>query len=130
MKSKSVYCRLGRSLLGSSLLFSSWAFAVQKSAPEATPENIAKGETIYKKQCQMCHGEKGAGDGPAGKRLNPKPVDLTNKEHMASETDEELFKTITKGHGPMPAFERKLKEEERWMVLHYVRTFSGTSQTK
>jgi hypothetical protein len=66
------------------------------------------------------------GDGPAGKRLNPKPFNLTDREQMASKSDEYLFKDITKGKGSMPAFERKLKEEERWMVIHYVRTFSGT----
>jgi mono/diheme cytochrome c family protein len=91
---------------------------------EPTPENIAKGEAIYRKHCQMCHGGKGMGDGPAGKRLNPKPYDFTDKAKMAKLTDEDMFKQITKGAGPMPAFERKLKPEERWMVLHYVRTFS------
>jgi mono/diheme cytochrome c family protein len=72
----------------------------------------------------MCHGEKGLGDGPAGKRLNPKPFNLTDKEQMASKTDAYLFKNITKGEGSMPAFERKLKEAERWMVIQYIRTFS------
>ncbi|MCI0625114.1 MAG: cytochrome c [Acidobacteria bacterium] len=108
-------------LLGAALLLSTLAFA-QKVEP--TPENLSKGQAIYKKHCQMCHGVNGVGDGPAGKRLNPKPYNLTDKEKMAGETDEHLFKNITKGKGPMPAFQRKLKEPERWMVLHYVRTFS------
>jgi hypothetical protein len=69
---------------------------------------------------------KGARRRSCGKRLNPKPFNLTDKEQMASKTDEYLFKDITKGEGSMPAFERKLKEEERWMVIHNVRTFSGT----
>ena len=108
-------------LLGSFLLLSTMAFA-QKVEP--TPENISKGQAIYKKHCQMCHGATGMGDGPAGKRLNPKPYNFQDKEKMAAETDEHLFKDITKGKGPMPAFERKLKENERWIVLHYIRTFA------
>jgi mono/diheme cytochrome c family protein len=72
----------------------------------------------------MCHGETGLGDGPAGKRMNPKPSNFHDKEKMATVTDEDLLKQITKGKGPMPPFERKLKENERWMVLHYVRTFA------
>jgi mono/diheme cytochrome c family protein len=108
-------------MLGSFLFLSMTAFA-QKVEP--TPENLSKGQAIYKKHCQMCHGATGMGDGPAGKRLNPKPYNLQDKEKMASHTDEELFKEITKGKGPMPAFERKLKENERWMVLHYIRTFA------
>ena len=118
--------RLATWLISTLFLCSPAVMAFRMNAVEATPEDLAKGQAIYKKHCQMCHGEKGLGDGPAGKRLNPKPFDLTDKEQMASKTDEYLFKDITKGKGPMPAFERKLKEEERWMVIHYVRTFSGT----
>lgn len=107
--------------LGAWLLLATTSLA-QKVEP--TPENISKGEAIYKKHCQMCHGATGMGDGPAGKRMNPKPHNFQDKEKMAAATDEHLFKEITKGKGPMPAFERKLKENERWMVLHYIRTFA------
>ena len=108
-------------VLASVLLLSTTAVA-QKIEP--SPENISKGEAIYKKHCLMCHGATGLGDGPAGKRLNPKPYNFQDKEKMGAETDEHLFKELTKGKGPMPAFERKLKENERWMVLHYIRTFA------
>ena len=30
------------------------------AAAKASPESIANGETIYKRQCQMCHGATGA----------------------------------------------------------------------
>src|SRR5437867_1490972 len=79
-------------MLGSFLLLSTTAFA-QKVEP--TPENIGKGEAIFKKHCQMCHGATGMGDGPAGKRLNPKPYNFQDKEKMAALTDEQLFKVIT-----------------------------------
>ena len=108
-------------ILGCLLLLSTVALA-QKVEP--TPENISKGEAIYKKNCLMCHGETGLGDGPAGKRMNPKPSNFQDKEKMAAKTDEDLLKQITKGKSPMPPFERKLKENERWMVLHYIRTFA------
>lgn len=107
--------------LGFLLLMSTVAFP-QRIEP--TSENIGKGEAIYKKHCLMCHGETGLGNGPAGKRMNPKTSNFHDKEKMATVTDEDLLKQITKGKGPMPPFERKLKENERWMVLHYVRTFA------
>src|SRR5262245_53757049 len=120
--------RLAILLISTLLSCSPTVMGFGKNEVEATPENLAKGQAIYKKNCQMCHGEKGVGDGPAGKRLNPKPFNLTDKEQMASKTDEHLFKGVTKGQGSMPAFERKLKEDERWMVIHFVRTFSGTGE--
>lgn len=97
-------------------------FAAQKLEPGQ--ENLEKGQAIYKKHCQVCHGEKGLGDGPAGKRMNPKPLNFADKEKMAKIDNDHLFKDISKGKGPMPAFERKLKEDERRMVIHYIRTFS------
>ena len=85
-------------ILGSFLLFSSTLALAQRVEP--TSENISKGEAIYKKHCQMCHGATGLGDGPAGKRINPKPSNFQDKEKMAAETDEDLLKQITKGKGP------------------------------
>ncbi len=99
--------------------------AEETKGPESNEESVAKGKVIYKKQCQMCHGEKGLGDGPAGRLLNPKPMNFTDKEKMDKLNDEKLFETITKGNGPMPPFERKLSEADRWHVAHYVRTFEG-----
>ncbi len=121
MTTRSSFYAARSAMLGSAVFLSTMAFA-QKV--ERTPENIGKGEAIYKKHCQMCHGATGLGDGPAGKRLKPKPYNFQDKEKMSAQTDEHLFKDITKGEGPMPAFERKLKENERWMVLHYIRTFA------
>lgn len=37
-----------------------------------------KGKEIYDKRCLWCHGEKGAGDGPAAETLNPPPRDFTS----------------------------------------------------
>lgn len=39
--------------------------------------NAQKGKEIYDMRCWWCHGENGAGDGPAAERLNPPPRDFT-----------------------------------------------------
>jgi mono/diheme cytochrome c family protein len=129
MKARPAQAIVG-STLGMLLLLFPAVLATMKDPVEATPENITKGQTIYKKHCQMCHGERGLGDGPAGKRLNPKPANFADREKMAKMTDDYLFSEITKGEGSMPAFERKLKPEERWQVIRYVRTFARIEQAK
>lgn len=40
--------------------------------------NAENGRGIYEKRCWWCHGEKGAGDGPAAEFLNPPPRDFTS----------------------------------------------------
>ncbi len=91
---------------------------------ETTQENIEKGQAIYKKRCLMCHGERWMGDGPAGKRMKPKPLSFADREKMAKLDDDHLFKRISQGEKSMPAFDRKLREEQSWMVIHYIRTLS------
>lgn len=40
--------------------------------------DAGKGKEIYDKRCWWCHGEQGAGDGPAAESLNPPPRDFTS----------------------------------------------------
>jgi len=56
--------RLATWLISTLFLCSPAVMAFRMNAVEATPENLAKGQAIYKKHCQMCHGEKGLGGGP------------------------------------------------------------------
>ena len=97
------------------------AKAVENPVP-ADDKIIAEGETLYQRNCRMCHGEAGKGDGPATARIKPAPPDITTAEAQDRMTDGELFYKITVGKRPMREFESKLSEEERWNVVHFLRT--------
>ena len=92
----------------------------------ATPEAIAAGMRIYENRCANCHGVNGDGKGPKAEELSVAPADFHNARAMAAVTDGELYWQITKGARPMPSFE-SLKEEERWQLVDYVRTFAQRS---
>ena len=75
--------------------------------------------TLYKKNCMMCHKADGKGY-PA-----MKTPDFTDKEWQASKKDEELIESVSKGKPPMPAFDKKLSEEEiKLLVTDVVRKFA------
>ncbi len=112
------------------LLLGSMAYALGRNPVEATQDSISKGHAIYKKNCQICHGEKGHGDGPAARTLKHKPFDFTDKSKVEKLTDEEMFQVISKGEDPMPPFERKLNEADRWHVINFVKTFAGVEPPK
>ena len=78
------------------------------------------GEAIFIKNCKSCHGEPGKNN-PA--KIIPVPKDPASKEYQ-NQTDGSLFYKLTTGRGPMPSFANILKEEERWQVLSFVRTFN------
>ncbi len=101
-------------------------FLVEKPVP--TREAFMKGKALFEKQCAVCHGEKGAGEGQASYLLYPKPRDFTRNEFrlvsttQMKATNEDLFKTITRGMpgSSMPSWEH-LSDQDRWALVYYVR---------
>jgi len=82
---------------------------------------IALGKAVFEAQCVSCHGATGIGDGVAAKDLEKSPGNLTEAE-MQAQTDGALFWKITTGRAPMTAFGDTLSVEQRWQVVHYIRT--------
>lgn len=103
--------------------------------PPETPELLATGQRLYEKQCAVCHGAQGAGDGPAAYLLYPKPRDFTQNEFRLvstssmQATNEDLFRTITRGMpgSAMPSWEA-LTPRERWALVYYVRRLTKTAE--
>jgi len=89
-----------------------------------TPKAIGLGMSTYQDRCQNCHGGNGNGKGERAEKLSIAPSDFTDGHAMSKLTDGELFWKISDGHRPMPAFQGKLSEEERWQLVDYIRTFS------
>jgi mono/diheme cytochrome c family protein len=91
--------------------------------PIASDDDVlAEGQRLYERNCRMCHGETGLGDGPATARIKPAPPDITTADAQDRMTDGEMFYKITVGKRPMREFESRLTEDERWSVVHYLRT--------
>lgn len=92
---------------------------------ELTPEVLAAGKASYEKQCVLCHGDGFEGDGSAVAMFQQKPPDLSTREARERLTDGEIFYKMTVGKKPMPSMKTKLSEEERWQVVHYVRSLQA-----
>ncbi|MBI5539686.1 MAG: cytochrome c [Bacteroidia bacterium] len=82
--------------------------------------SVSDGEAIYLKTCQSCHGIPGKENFA---KLNPSPGDLST-DKVQKQLDGELFFKITMGRGLMPSFKNVLKEEERWKLISYLRSFN------
>jgi mono/diheme cytochrome c family protein len=104
--------------------------AAAKQNPVVPDEKSnAAGKRLYVKNCQACHGVAGHGDGPAAYANKPRPRDLSEPQ-IASQTDGEFFWKITTGKKPMPGYEQKLTEEQRWQVVNYLRVLEPRPTTK
>lgn len=82
---------------------------------------------VFLDKCSECHGETGQGNGPQAKMYDPRPAPLTDTTRLATVTDGELFYVISNGHKPMPAYKKKLTDDQRWQLVQLVRAFSRTS---
>jgi mono/diheme cytochrome c family protein len=92
----------------------------------STPELIAKGKEVYKTQCLSCHGEEGKGDGIAGVTLNPKPRNFHSTDGWTNGAEfSSIYKTLQEGITARGmASYSNLPPEERFALIHYIRTFS------
>jgi mono/diheme cytochrome c family protein len=76
--------------------------AAPAPAPAAEPTATAaadpeRGRVQYETLCASCHGPRGAGDGPAGQSLNPRPAHHDDGNYMNALSNEHLFKVIKEG---------------------------------
>ncbi|MGS0939257.1 FTR1 family protein [Pseudomonas luteola] len=95
-------------------------------APAITPDPT-RGAPLYAQQCGVCHGNTGAGDGPAGIGLEPPPGDLRDPARMDHLSLYDIYNTVTWGIDgtDMPSFANQLDERQRWDVASYIASFSA-----
>jgi mono/diheme cytochrome c family protein len=88
--------------------------------------SIRAGRLVYIHECRDCHGRQGRGDGNQATELAVRPTDLLDRR-VLGQADGALFWKITSGHGEMPGYGKMLTAEERWQVIHYVRSLGGAA---
>ncbi|UVE17645.1 FTR1 family protein [Pseudomonas sp. LS44] len=95
-------------------------------APLITPDP-SRGAPLYAQHCAVCHGDAGAGDGPAGVGLEPPPGDLRDPARFDQLSLYALFNTLGLGidGSDMPAFADQLDERQRWDLASYIASFSA-----
>lgn len=86
--------------------------------------SITDGMALFGEHCAVCHGPRGAGDGPAAATLQPRPPDL-RASHVALHTAGDIFWWITNGRPPMPAFGDRLDADARWHLINYLRALAA-----
>ncbi|QGW79853.1 c-type cytochrome [Pseudomonas alkylphenolica] len=95
-------------------------------APVITPDP-SRGAPLYAQHCSVCHGDSGAGDGPAGVGLQPPPANLRSSERLARLSLYDLYNTLGQGieGTDMPSFADQLDERQRWDLATYVASFTA-----
>lgn len=93
----------------------------------AHPPDAAAGRLVYGTYCAACHGDRGLGDGPAGRGLDPAPPALARRDVLAGATPALVYRVISAGVAgtAMPAWGGTLTPQQRWDVVAYIDSLSG-----
>jgi mono/diheme cytochrome c family protein len=91
---------------------------------KTSPTSLASGKKKYGQDCAMCHGKEGAGDGDLAGDMNLKLKDLREADALKDVSDAEMYKLINNGRGKMMGEEGRLKPDEIWDIVNFVRSLS------
>ena len=96
--------------------------AVPNPIAEMTEAEMKEAGRLFNINCAICHGEKGAGNGPistSGKIGGIANLTLDTYVKMADGT---MFHSLTYGKNNMGSYASQLSREQRWMLVKYIRT--------
>jgi cytochrome c oxidase cbb3-type subunit 2 len=90
---------------------------------------VDDGKAIYTRECLVCHGAAGRGEGPYAGRILPPPPDFGSGEYGTlddpSMSDAAYFQDISEGlpWSAMPSWKLHYSDDDIWKLVHYVRAF-------
>jgi cytochrome c oxidase cbb3-type subunit II len=94
----------------------------------ASQENVSldMGKALFAGLCASCHGDSGAGNGPAAGALAPAPTNF----HLKKPTEVRTWEVLENGvpGTAMPPWKDQLSEYQRRALVEFVRSLYGTPQ--
>lgn len=107
--------------------------------PPSSPESVKRGAELFQSMnCALCHGKDGRGHGPSAASLTDSsgypivPFDFTSGTRFkCGESNQDMFRDLTTGLDgtPMPSFASAMDADQRWDVVHYIRSLSPSRHT-
>jgi mono/diheme cytochrome c family protein len=98
--------------------------AKQANPVKPSPESLARAKKWWGIDCAMCHGKDGDGKGDLAADMKLKIADFTDPATLKNRTDGEIFYIIKAGHQDMPPEGDRIKPEENWDLVNYVRALA------
>lgn len=95
-------------------------FAMSENPLPLTLELLQRGQLLYEINCTVCHGGTGSGNGITTHygMLNPPSLHI---DRLLEVTDGEIYRVITLGKNQMGPYGDRIKPDDRWAVVAYVR---------
>jgi len=101
-------------------LFNCGAYSAAQAGEQVKNTGDFKPDTVYRKSCSVCHGDRGNGKGRASVNLNPQPRDFTQASTL---TREAMINAVTYGRPgtAMMAWKTRYSEQQIAAIVDYIR---------
>jgi mono/diheme cytochrome c family protein len=101
------------------------AAASLKNPLDSSAQVIEDGKVLYDRYCKACHGEGGLGDGKVADQYKG-VANLVAKAKVVSHGH--IYHVITHGKGRMWPHGSQVNPDERWKIVHFVKSLANTPQ--
>ncbi|MBW8056164.1 MAG: cytochrome c [Nitrospira sp.] len=91
-----------------------------------TAESLERGRDRYDIFCALCHGAQGGGDGPIAAAM-PIVPSLVSPQ-VQGYNDGYIYAIITNGRGLMKQYRQRVRGDDRWHIVNYIRVLQGIAQ--
>ncbi|MEY4903941.1 MAG: hypothetical protein RLZZ292_1756 [Bacteroidota bacterium] len=107
--------------------------AIVRNPFPISKKGLAKGKELYEINCGICHGNDGGGAGYLVSEANPQvkyPAQPANfiQDAFITSNNGRYYHAIVYGKNVMGGYTDKLSYEERWQVIHYIRSLQAKSK--
>lgn len=96
--------------------------SIKNPIDSMTADEMKEAGRLFNINCAICHGEKGAGNGPISTSGKIGGIANLTLETYVKMTDGTMFHSITYGKNNMGSYASQLDRKQRWMVVKYIRT--------
>ncbi|MGA7906043.1 MAG: cytochrome c [Candidatus Sulfotelmatobacter sp.] len=98
--------------------------AKQANPVKSSPESLTRARKWWTMDCAMCHGKDGDGKGDVATSMKLTVVNFTDPSTLKDRTDGEIYYIIKNGHQDMPPEGERIKPDDGWDLVNYVRSLS------
>lgn len=102
---------------------------------QPTDDVLKRGKIVYNKQCAVCHGEKGMGDGPLIVRADGsdgayKSIPPSYADRLITLKDGEIYHSIVYGKNMMGGYASHVNADDRWKLICYIKELGGLNPAR